>query len=93
MGKAPEVKCNHYTCTGNSLTPRITSTYRLTMRHQPATVKPTVEERLNMIRKEIRTQNASMVPDFSKRTADLDPKTRQLLRQLDNWGHEGPEEK
>lgn len=63
------------------------------MSHQPAKVKPTVEERLDAIRKEIRAKNVSLVPDFSQRTADLDPKTRQLLRQLDHWGHEGPTEK
>lgn len=63
------------------------------MGHQPVTVKPTVEARLEAIRKEIRQQNASLVPDFSKRTAELDPKTRQLLRQLDAFaGNEGPKE-
>lgn len=58
------------------------------MSHHPAKVKPTVEERLEVIRKQVRQQSPSMVPDFSTRTAELDPKTRQLLRQLDNFAEE-----
>lgn len=57
------------------------------MSHQSDTL-PSVEERLERIRKEIRGHAPSLVPDFSKRTAELDPKTRQLLRQLDQFAGE-----
>lgn len=60
------------------------------MSHQTARVKPTVEERLEAIRKEIRAKNVSLVPDFSQRTAELDPKTRQLLRSLDAFAGDEP---
>lgn len=61
------------------------------MSHQPA--KLSVEARLEIIRKQIRQRNVSLVPDFSQRTAELDPKTRQLLRSLDAFaGDEPPQE-
>lgn len=60
------------------------------MSHQPA--KLSVEERLEAIRKSLRAKNVDMTPDFNTRTAELDPKTRQLLRSLDAFAGPDPKE-
>lgn len=54
-------------------------------------LKKSLEERLNAIRKQVRADAPSLVPDFAseRRTAQLDPETRQLLRRLDQWSEHG----
>lgn len=53
--------------------------------------KLSLEQRLKTLKKSLAQQAPSMVPDFAseRRTAELDPETKQLLRRLDQWGHDG----